>query len=113
MPDEQNVTILNKDRSMERDGIREKPRRLSRARQGQILPNADIWFKVDFFCITFILLKTVIKISFILMTVFFGALISHSGQALREHLGRREQWPESPENACFSEDPAFEVDSEE
>lgn len=42
MPDEQNVTILNKDRSMERDGAREKSTRLSHARQGQILPNADI-----------------------------------------------------------------------
>lgn len=42
MPDEQKVTILNKDRSMERGEVREKSMRLSHARQGQILPNADI-----------------------------------------------------------------------
>ena len=40
------------------------------------------------------------------MTVFFGALTFLI-------LGRRDQWPERPENAWFSEDPAFEVDSEE
>ena len=42
MPDEQKVTILNKDRSMERGEVREKSMRLSHARQGQILPTADI-----------------------------------------------------------------------
>ena len=45
--------------------------------------------------------------------ILWYSYISHSGQALREHLERREQWPERPENACFSEDPGFEVDSEE
>lgn len=42
MLDEQNVTILNKDRSMERGEVREKSTRLRQVRQGQILPNADI-----------------------------------------------------------------------